>query len=185
MVLRDLGDPHLLERPTLDGDVGGAAGAQSCRRGYLSGAIGCLLVALAASGCGGTTTLRTPSEVVQRNVAGRFAAAVLRGDAAGARALLVRADEAALVFLVQRAAAPWRIQHASIRLPARRTGKHWTFSYVGRRTQSDGRFETQRGDLVVVVAPSAAGGGVQFFAFRHVRTRFSTHHDSQLLPSNR
>ena len=150
----------------------------------LSGSIGCLLVALAASGCGGTPTAK-PSEAEQRNVAGRFASAVLRGDAAAASALLVRADDEALVSLVRRAAAPWRTQHASIRLPARRAGSRWTFSYVGRRTQRDRTFATQRGDLAVVVAPSAAGAGVRFFAFIHVRTRFSTHHDAQLLPSKR
>ena len=151
----------------------------------LSGPIGLLLVALAVSGCGGTTSLKTPSTAVQRAVAGRFAAAVLRGDAAGARALLVGGDRAALVFLVQRAAAPWRNQRASIRLPGRRTGVRWTFSYAGRRTHRDGRFETERGDLVVFVAPSATGAGVRFFGFENVQTRFSTHHDAQLLPSNR
>ena len=151
----------------------------------LSGPIGLLLVALAVSGCGGTTSMKSPSTAEQRDVAGRFAAAVLRGDAAGARALLVGGDQAALVFLVQRAAAPWRTQHASIRLPARRTGVRWTFSYAGRRTHRDGRFETEKGDLVVFVAPSAAGAGVRFFGFENVQTRFSTHHDAQLLPSNR
>jgi hypothetical protein len=150
------------------------------------GLIGCLLVTCAVSACSGTpTTTKTPSPEVQRAVAGRFATAVLRGDAAGARALLVPADDEALVFLVQRASAPWRAQHASIRLPARRAGNRWTFGYAGRRTQSDGRFETQTGDLVVLIAPSTAGAGVEFFAFRHVRKRFSTHHDAQLLPSER
>ncbi len=43
----------------------------------------------------------------------------------------------------------------------------------------------ERGDLVVFVAPSAAGAGVRFFGFENVRIRFSTHHDAQLLPSNR
>jgi hypothetical protein len=147
--------------------------------------LGCLLLAIAVSGCGGKAALKTPSEAVQRNVAGRFAAALLRGDVAGARALLVRADDADLVYLVRHAAAPWRAQHASIQLPARRAGNHWTFSYAGRHTQKDGRFETQRGDLVVIVAPSAAGAGVEFLAFRNVHTRFSTHHDAQLLPSKR
>lgn len=147
--------------------------------------VGCLLVALAVSGCGGKSTPSTLSPAVQRGVAERFAAALFRGDAAGARALLVTPDEAALVFLVQRAAAPWKKQHASIKPPARRTGRRWTFSYAGRRTHPDGRFETERGDLVVDVAPSAAGAGVRFFGFRNVRIRFSTHHDAQLLPSNR
>jgi hypothetical protein len=150
-----------------------------------SGLIGCLLVAFAVSGCGGSTTTSMPSQKVQRDVAGRFAAALLRGDAAGARALLVPADDGALVFLVQQAVAPWTTQHASIHLPARHVGNLWTFSYVRRRTHRDGRFETQRGDLVVVIAQSAAGANVEFFAFRNVRTRFSTHHDSQLLPSKR
>ena len=129
--------------------------------------------------------MKIPSQAVQRNVAGRFAAALLSGDAAGARALLVPTDDGALVFLVQQAVAPSSTQQASIRLPARRAGKRWTFSYARRRTYSDGRFETQRGDLVVVIVPSAAGASVEFFAFRNVRTRFSTHHDSQLLPSKR
>jgi hypothetical protein len=144
-----------------------------------------LLVAFATSGCGGKAQTITPSLAAQGDVAGRFAAAVLRGDTAGARALLVRADEPALVFLVNRAAAPWKIQHASIRLPARRDGSRWTFSYAGTRTHRDGRFETERGDLVVFVGQSAAGAGVRFFVFKEVRRRFSTHHDAQLLPSNR
>jgi hypothetical protein len=138
----------------------------------ISRLIGCLLVAFAVSGCGGGTTTKTPPEAAQR-------------DVAGARALLVGGDDGALVFLVQRAATPWRAQHASIRLPARRTGSRWTFSYAGTRTQRDGRFEAERGDLVVFVAPSAAGAGVRFFGFEHVRTVFSTHHDAQLLPSKR
>jgi hypothetical protein len=129
--------------------------------------------------------MKGPSRDVQREIATRFAAAVLRGDAASARALLVGTDAAALVFLVQRGAARWRIQHASIRLPARRAGNRWTFSYAGTRTHRDGRFETEKGDLVVFVAASRAGAGVRFFGFNHLRTRFSTHHDARLLPSKR
>jgi hypothetical protein len=148
-----------------------------------SGLIGCL-VAFTVSGCGGTTTLKTPSQAVQRNVAGRFAAAVLQGDDLGARALLVHSDDEALAALVQWAAAPWGAHPASIRLPARHAGNRWTFSYVGRSPQKDGVFETHSGDLVVIVAPLAAGAGVQFFIVTHV-TSFSTHHDSQLSPSKR
>ena len=149
------------------------------------GLIGCLLVAFAVSGCGARTTIKTPSQAVQRDVAGRFAAALLRGDAVGARVLLVPGDDGALAFLVQQAVAPASTQRASIRLPARRAGRRWTFSYARRRTYGDGRFERQSGDLLVFIAPSAAGASVEFFAFRNVRTRFSTHHDSQLLPSKR
>jgi len=146
---------------------------------------GCLLVVLVVSACVGRTTTSAPSGEAQRDVAARFASAVLRGDAAGARALLVGADEAALAFLVRRAAAPWRSQHASIRFAARRAGNRWTFSYAGTRTHSDGRFETEKGNLVVLVAASRAGAGVRFFGFENVRTRFSTHHDARLLPSKR
>jgi hypothetical protein len=126
-----------------------------------------------------------PSELAQRTLAERFGAALFRGDAVGTRALLLRQDEPALVFLVRRATARWRQQHASIRLPARRGRDRWELRYAGRRTYRDGRFETETGDLVVLVAPSAAGARVRFFAFVHVSTRFSTHHDAQLLPSKR
>jgi hypothetical protein len=148
-------------------------------------AIGCLLVALVLSGCAGRATTEAPSREAQRDVAARFAAAVLRGDATGARAFLVGADESTLRFLVDRAAGRWRAQHASIRAPARSAGSRWTFTYAGTRTHRDGRFETERGDLVVFVVPARAGAGVRFFAFDCVRTRFSTHHDALLLPSKR
>jgi hypothetical protein len=150
-----------------------------------SGLIGCLLVAFVVSGCAGHATVKTPSEAVQRNVAGRFASALLRGDAPGARALLVPTKDGALAALVQWASAPWLTHHASIRLPARHSGDRWTFSYAGERPQGGGRFEKRSGDLVVVVAPSSAGAGVQFFIVSHVRTLFSTHHDSVLPPSKR
>jgi hypothetical protein len=152
---------------------------------WAKGSIGCLLIALAVSRCGGDTAVKPSSQEVQRNIAGRFATALLNGDIAGARALLLRPDEAALVFLVRQAAAPWKTQHASIQLPVRRTGNRWTVSYAGTRSHRDGRFETESGNLIVLVAPSTAGGRVRFFLFSHVHTRFSTHHDAQLLPSNR
>ena len=129
--------------------------------------------------------MKIPSQAVQRNVAGRFAAALLRGDAAGARALLVPADDGALVFLLQQAVVPSSTQQASIRLPGRRAGNLWTFRYVRRRTYRDGRFETQTGAFVVLIAPSTVGASVEFFGFKNVATRFSTHRDSQLLPSKR
>jgi hypothetical protein len=95
--------------------------------------------------------------------------------------LLARRDEPALVSRLRRAAAPWKAQHPSVQRARRRAGDRWTFSYAGTRTHTDGRFETERGDLVVVVESA----GVRFFAFEHVRTRFSTHQDAELLPSKR
>jgi hypothetical protein len=150
-----------------------------------SGRIGCLLASLTVSGCGGPTTAKPPSQAVQRVIAGRFAAAVLRGDDAAASALLVRTDDGALPAVVQWAAAPWKTHPASIRLPPRHTGDSWTFRYVGRIPQGRGGFETRSGDLGVVVGSSAAGAGGRLFTVSHVRRDFSTHHDSQLLPSKR
>jgi hypothetical protein len=147
--------------------------------------ISCLVLVAVVSACGGEDAPALPSEAEQQTLAERFGAAVLRGDAVGARALLLRRDEPAVVFLVRTATARWRGQRASIDLPARRRGDRWHLSYAGRRTYRDGRFETESGDLVVLVAPSTAGARVRFFAFTNVRTRFSTHHDAQLLPSKR
>ena len=145
---------------------------------------GVVLVA-ASSACGGEDTPAMPSAPAQRMLAERFAAAVFGGDTVGARALLLHRDEPALLFLVRRATAPWRRQHASIDLPARRRGGRWELRYAGKRTHRDGRFEIERGALHVFVAPSAAEPRVRFFAFAGVRTRFSTHHDAELLPSKR
>ena len=145
----------------------------------------CLVLVAALSACGGEDMPTLPSEAAQRTLAERFGAAVLRGDAVGARALLLRRDEPALVFLVRTATARWRRQRVSIDLPARRRGDRWELTYAGRRTYRDGRFETETGDLVVLVAPSEAGARVRFFGFANVRTRFSTHHDAELLPSKR
>jgi hypothetical protein len=144
-----------------------------------------VVLVAALAGCGGDDTPAMPSEPAQQLLAERFGAALFRGDASGARALLLRRDEPALIYLVRRATARWRLHHASLALPARRRGDRWHLAYKGRRTYRDGRFETETGDLVVLVAPSTAGARVRFFAFTDVRTRFSTHHDAQLLPSKR
>jgi hypothetical protein len=147
--------------------------------------IACLVLVAALPACGGDDTPASPSEPAQQQLAERFGAALFRGDTAGARALLLHRDEPAVVFLVRSATARWRGHHASIERPARRRGDRWHVGYKGRRTYRDGRFETETGDLVVLVAPSAAGARVRFFAFADVRRRFSTHHDAQLLPSKR
>jgi len=150
------------------------------------GIVSCLVVVtLAAVGCGGAAAPRAPSAAAERDVAGRFATALLRGDAAAARALLMPGGDGALVFLVRQAVAPWRGQRASIRLPARQAGTFWTVRFARRRTQQSGAFEQQSGDLVVTVTPSVAGARIAYFAFENLHTLFSTHRDSQLLPSKR
>jgi hypothetical protein len=147
--------------------------------------IGCLLVALFASGCGRPADMQPSPTARQRDLAERFAAAVLDGDVIGARRLLVHPDEDALVFLVRRAAGPWVGQRVSIQLPARRTGRAWSIHYAGTRNHRDGTFERERGDLAVYVTASAKGAAVRYFMFRNVRTRYGTHHDAQLPPSKR
>ncbi len=129
--------------------------------------------------------MRSPPGAVQRALAVRFASALLRGDGPRARNLLARDDDGSRVFLVEQAVTPWRsTQYVRIEPPSR-AGDAWTFGFVRRRTEPDGRFQTQEGDIVVIVGPSAAAAGIEFFAFKYVRTRFSTHHDAQLLPSKR
>jgi hypothetical protein len=145
---------------------------------------GCLLFAIVVAGCGGEAA-KVPSQAIRRSVAERFAAALVSGDVAGARALLAAPKQAALVALVRRAAAPWTTQHARIEDATRGSGNRWAFTYAGTHTHPDGRFERERGELVVFVEPSAGGAGVRYFVVTNVRKRFSTHHDAQLLPSNR
>jgi hypothetical protein len=147
--------------------------------------IGFLLVAFALAGCAHDATGGPSSAASPRDVATRFAAALFRGDAKGARAYLVHPNETALVYLVRRAARPWAGEHASLGLPARHTGTTWTIHYKGTRTHEDGTFERERGDLVVYLASTGAGPAVRYFMFTNVVTRFGTHHDSQLPPSKR
>jgi len=138
-----------------------------------------------ASGCGGSAAAKEPSAAAGRDVARRFAEAIFRGDAATAKALLVGADDTALAGIVTRAAAPWQARHGAIHLPGARSGHDWIFRFDGARTHKDGRFERVRGEIVVVVGASSQGARVELFTFRNERVRFSTHHDAQLLPSNR
>lgn len=129
--------------------------------------------------------MRSLPGAAQRAIAVRFASALLRGDGPSARKLLARDDDGSRLFLVEQAVTPWRsTQYVRIEPPSR-AGDAWTFGYVRRRTEPDGRFQTQSGNLVVIVGPPTAAAGIEFFAFKYVLTRFSTHHDAQLLPSKR
>lgn len=126
-----------------------------------------------------------PPPDAQRAVAARFARAVLHGDAAGARPLLLEANEPAMTFLLRRATVHWRNQRVTIRARPRHSGARWLFSYTSMRSFEDGRFEREDGGLVIVLAPSPSGARVRYFTFVDVRARYSTHHDGQLLPSKR
>jgi len=118
-------------------------------------------------------------------VAQRFATAILDGRGSAAVSLLVHPDDQALSWSAARAAAPWKAEPGTVVLPGSHRGNHWTFRYAGTHTYRDGRFEQVKGDLVVVVTGSSKGAAVEFFALLHETTRFSTHHDSVLMPSNR
>jgi hypothetical protein len=138
-----------------------------------------------ATGCGGGAAGEEPSVGAQRDVARQFAQAIFRGRTDAALGLLVEPHDPALSWLAKRAARPWKTHHASVRLPGSRTGRRWTFRYAGTRTHSNGSFEELRGEIVIVLAASSGRTGVEFFVLRHGITRFGTHHDSLLLPSNR
>jgi hypothetical protein len=137
------------------------------------------------SGCGRSVIAKEPSVAAKREVARQFAEAIFRGKADAAVALLVHPVDPALSGMTVDAAAPWKTRHASVRLPGTRAGGGWVFHYVGTHPHSDGRFEQVRGNIVIVVAASAKGAGVEFFTLRNQQVRFRTHHDSQLLPSDR
>jgi hypothetical protein len=144
-----------------------------------------LVVCCIASACRGSSAAKEPPVARARDVAQRFAEAIFRGKADAAVALLVHRDDGALSWLASRAAAPWEAHPADVRFPGRRTGSRWIFAYAGTRAYRDGRFEEVRGEILVVVAASPKGVGVKFFTLRNEDVRFSTHHDSLLLPSNR
>lgn len=126
-----------------------------------------------------------PPATAERSVATRFATAVLSGDAKAARALLEQPDEPAVAYLLRRTAGAWRVRHLLERGRLRRIDGHWSVGFARRRTYADGRFETQSGELVIFLARSRTGSRVHFFLLEHLRTRASTHHDAQLLPSKR
>jgi hypothetical protein len=138
-----------------------------------------------ASACGTVASSPRPSPAERADVARRFAEAIFRGNAPAAVALLVHSDDKALTSFVARAAAPWRAQHGSIRLPGSRSGARWTFGYVGTHAHANGTFVQIRGDIAVTVGGSRGAAGVELFMIRKDHVRFATHHDSVLLPSNR
>ena len=140
-----------------------------------------------AAGCGGSasTSTKEPSIAARRDVAQRFAEAIFRGKAEAAITLLVHPDDPALAWMATSAAAPWKRHHAAVRLSHTRPGSSWVFRYVGTHPQRNGGFEEVRGDILVVVVDSPQGSGVEFFTFRNKNVQFRSHHDSQLLPSNR
>ena len=137
------------------------------------------------SGCGAGASASEASLAARRSVAHRFAQSIFRGDSRGAQALLVDPGDATLSSIVTDAAVPWKARHGRIRGSGKRSGERWIFGFVGTHTHKDGRFERVRGKILVLVASSAKRARVSYFVIRNDDIRFSTHHDSVLLPSNR
>jgi hypothetical protein len=143
-------------------------------------ALGCLLAGCClAAGCGGDAEPRPTTPVDRAAVAKRFARAIFRGDTRTALSLIESAQ--GLGESVTRAATPWKHHHGRVRLLLDEPGGRYVLGFSGTHPHPDGRFELVRGELVVVVGPAS----VEAFAFRNTVTRFKTHHDSQLLPSDR
>jgi hypothetical protein len=138
-----------------------------------------------APACGGTASSTQAPIVAQRDVAQRFAEAIFRGNSRTASALLLNPEDAELSSIVTDAAVPWKARHGKIRFPGQRSGERWIFGFVGTHAHNDGRFERVRGRILVVVNASSKRAGVSYFLVRNDEIRFSTHHDSVLLPSNR
>jgi hypothetical protein len=148
--------------------------------------LGLVVVAcFVANGCGGSASATHTSVAAQRDVAQRFAEAIVHGNAGAATTLLVRPDGGDLSSLVTRYADPWKARHATVSLPGRRAGRQWIFGFAGTHTHRDGSFERLRGHILVVVMASSKRPRVSFFAYRNDHVRFGTHHDSVLMPSNR
>ena len=143
-----------------------------------------ILTCCLAAGCGAGKAPVAASSSSQRDVAQRFAEAILAGRADAAVRLLSRSNDVPLSRLARRAARPWTADHAHI-VSRQRTGRRWTFRYTGRHTHADGSFEDVHGDVIAIVGTAAGRSVIEFFALRRETVRFSTHHDSQLLPSNR
>jgi hypothetical protein len=144
-----------------------------------------LAVCCVVPGCQGSASKDAPSVAVQHDVAQRFAGAILHGDAGTAMALQEDAGDAGLSSITTRAAALWATDHGTIRGRGKRSGERWIFGFAGTHTHRDGRFERVRGHILVVLTASSKRARVAYFAIRNDAVRFSTHHDSVLLPSDR
>jgi len=144
-----------------------------------------LAVCCVVPGCQGSASTDAPSVAVQHDVAQRFAGAILHGDAGAALALQEDSEDAGLSSIATRAAAIWATDHGRLRGPGKRSGERWIFGFAGTHTHRDGRFERVRGHILVVLTTSPRSARVAYFAVRNDAVRFSTHHDSVLLPSAR
>jgi hypothetical protein len=141
-------------------------------------AVACIV--LGVVGCG--TSQPTRSE--QRATARAFAQEVVGGHANAARSFVAKRADAAVHQQTALLSADFAKHPAHLVGQARRSGEaQWAFAYRRRVNGKNGAFSRERGYLVVDTGGGA--GGVTFAAIIGRVIDYSTHHDSELLPSKR
>jgi hypothetical protein len=140
--------------------------------------VACLL--LCVVGCG---TSR-PSRTEQRSSARAFAEEVVAGHVDAARSYLAKDVDPAVREQASRLSAAFASTPGHLIGQPRRTGTaQWAFAYRKRVNGKQGAFSRERGILVVDTGSGAPG--VTFAAILGRQIAYSTHHDSELLPSKR
>jgi hypothetical protein len=141
-------------------------------------AVACLLICVA--GCGTSHQSRSG----QRATARAFAEAVVAGHADAARSYVAKNADPAVREQASRLSAAFVHTPGHLIGQSRRSGTaQWAFAYRKRVNGKKGAFSRERGILVVDTASDAPG--VSFAAILGRQIAYSTHHDSQLLPSKR
>ena len=141
-------------------------------------AAACLVLCIV--GCGASR----PSRAEQRATAQSFAAAVVAGQADAARSYVAKdADPAVREQASRLSAAFARTRGHLVGRPRRSGMAQWAFTYRRRVNGKKGAFSRERGILVVDTGSDTPG--VTFAAILGRQIAYSTHHDSELLPSKR
>jgi hypothetical protein len=141
-------------------------------------AIACLLICVV--GCGTSH----PSRSEQRATARSFAEAVVAGHADAARSYVAKDADSAVREQASRLSAAFVQTPGHLIGQSRRSGTaQWAFTYRKRVSGKKGAFSRERGILVVDTGSDSPG--VSFAAILGRQIAYSTHHDSELLPSKR
>jgi hypothetical protein len=142
-------------------------------------AVACLV--LCSLGCGAP---HHPPLSEQKASASAFAEDVVAGRARDAEARVAKHADRAVHEQVIRLSADFARHRARLVGRPRRTGAaQWAFAYRRRVNGPNGRFSREHGFLVVDTGGDEPG--VTFAAIIGRVIEYSTHHDSELLPSKR
>jgi hypothetical protein len=141
-------------------------------------AAACLV--LCVVGCGTSH----PSRSEQRATARAFAEEVVAGHGDAARSYVAKGAAPAVREQAARLSAAFAHTPGHLVGEPRRSGTaQWAFAYTKRVNGKKGAFSRERGILVVDTGSDAPG--VTFAAILGRQIAYSTHHDSELLPSKR